>query len=394
MSTGLPATSITLAHLRPEAKSAFSGPQPGPRPRLCPSVPPHQRQQRDLGRAGEADRGVAVGAAACGDVEVGALVARRVGGQALDPVGVQVAVGDQGSVEGDAQLAAVRVAGQDQGVAVGREGVQGAQVRGVDHADGEVGAGFRAALDLGVAVALDVRVVQARERDLRALQLEPAPGVRQVQPARLVEGVAHRLPRVVHDADRGLVAVEAVLALDLLQEVAAWVAQLGPVVVVGAEDVHPRELHQRPERVQHLGHRLRVGEVVARVHHEVRAQARQRLEPGALLALAAHHVDVGHLEDAQRTCAVREYGNGDPPQAERAGLESGGVGEAGGADRRTDCRDFQGYSVACAHLSIVADTVPGAENRRAAGAPHLSQSRHDHAQVQAQGRPPHGHEGA
>ena len=86
---------------------------------------------------------------------------------------------------------------------------------------------------------------------------------------------------------------------------------------------------------------------------EVGAQPGQRPQPALLLALAAHHVDVGDLEDAQRAHPRRQYGDGDPPQAEGAGLETGGVGEAG----RADCRDSQGYSVSRAHRPIVADRV-------------------------------------
>src|SRR5690606_7832829 len=95
-------------------------------------------EEGGLRGAGEADAGVAAGAAAGGDVEVGGAAAGGVGGQAADPVGVEVAVGDQGAVEGDAQLPAVGVAGEDQRVAVGGEGVEDPQVGGVDDGEGEV----------------------------------------------------------------------------------------------------------------------------------------------------------------------------------------------------------------------------------------------------------------
>ena len=54
------------------------------RPDPAGSVAGGQRQQGRLRGAGEADRGVAVGAAARGDVEVGDVAAGLVGGQALD----------------------------------------------------------------------------------------------------------------------------------------------------------------------------------------------------------------------------------------------------------------------------------------------------------------------
>src|SRR5262249_35694561 len=141
------------------------------------------------------------------DVEVRRTALRRVPGEALHAVRVQVAVGDQGAVEGDADLAAMGVAGQDQGVAVGREGVQDAPVRGVYDAQREARRTGRAARHLRIAVALDVRVVQARQLHRDALDLQGAPGVRQVQPARPVETVPQVFPGDVDRADDRRVAV-------------------------------------------------------------------------------------------------------------------------------------------------------------------------------------------
>ena len=148
----------------------------------------------------------------------------------------------------------------------------------------------------------------------------------------------------------------------LLDQVAGGVAQLGAVVVVGAEDVRAGELHQRAERVQHLGDAFGVGEVVAGVDHEVGAQPGERLEPALLLALSADHVDVGDLQDAQRPHAAGQYGHGDAPQAEGTDFEAGGVGQAG----RADCGQGQGYSVSRAHAPIVAEErgKTGAEGGR------------------------------
>ncbi len=215
----------------------------------------------------------------------------------------------------------------------------------MDDAEGEVGALLRAAGDLLVPVALDVRVVEAGEGDLHAVDLERAARVGEVDPARRVEAVAQLLPRVVDRADDRGVAVQAVPPAGLLQEVAGGVAQLGAVVVVGAEDVGAGEAHQRAERVERLGHALRVGEVVTGVDHEVGAQPGERLEPALLLALSADHVDVGDLEHPQWPHALRQHGHGDPPQPEGTDFEAGGIGEACRADRG----DSQGYSVSRTH---------------------------------------------
>jgi hypothetical protein len=282
-------------------------------------------------------------------VEVGAVAAGVVGGEAFDAVGVEVAVGDDGAVEGDAELAAVGVPGEDEGVAVGGEGVEDAQVGRVDDGQGQVRARFDAAGDQGVAVALYVGVVEAGEGDVDAVvELEAAAGVAEADPAGGVEGVADAFPGVAEDAGGvpvPVLAVEAVLAAAALEEVAGGVAGLGAVVVVGAEDVRAGEFHEGAESVEELGDRLGVGEVVAGVDDEVGAQAGEGLQPAALLVLAADHVDVGDLEYAQRPHAGGEYGDLDPPQAEGPRFDSGGVGHAG----RADCRDAKGNSVSRAH---------------------------------------------
>ena len=218
------------------------------------------------GRAGEADRGVAVGAAARRDVQVGRVAVRRVRGEALDAVGVQVAVGDEGAVEGDAELAAVGVAGQDQGVAVGGEGVQDAQVRGVDDGQREVGVRLDGPPATSrVAVALDVRVVQAGQRRPPRRRASGGPGCWSGSPSPPRRRRRAGPPTGCGRRRRpGGLPFRPCRPLGLLDQVAGGVAQLGAVVVVGAEDVRARELHQRAERVEDLGHALRVGEVVAR----------------------------------------------------------------------------------------------------------------------------------
>jgi hypothetical protein len=155
----------------------------------------------------------------------------------------------------------------------------------------------------------------------------------------------------VDHAHGGRVAVQTVAAARLLQEIAGGVAGPWAVVVVGAEDVRPRELHQRTQRVQDLRDALGVREVVARVDHEVGAQARQGAQPALLLALTADHVDVGDLEHAQGTHSGRENGDRHPSEAEGAGFEARRVHQTGGASRR----DRQRYSVSRAHGPIVSD---------------------------------------
>ena len=203
--------------------------------------------------------------------------------------------------------------------------------------------GSRAAGHLLVAVPLDVRVVQAGEGQLDRPSSFSVPRVlvRFSQPA-ASKRVPQVLPRVVDGADHRLVAVQAVAALGLLQQVAGGVAQLRAVVVVRAEDVHARELHQRAERVQHLGDALGVGEVVAGVDHEVRAQPGQGLQPARFLRWPP----TMWMSETWSTRSGRIPAGQDrhrhPAQAEGAGLEAGGVGQTGGADRRDSGGPFRG----------------------------------------------------
>lgn len=168
----------------------------------------------------------------------------------------------------------------------------------------------------------------------------------------------------------GLLPFSPSPALGLLQQVERGVAQPRPVVVVRPEDVHAREGHQGPQGVEHLGDALGVGEVVAGVHDEVGAQAGEGLQPGALLALPADHVDVRDLEYAQRAHPLGKDRHRDPAQAEGPRLESGGVGHTRGPHRRDSGSRLQGYSVTRTHGHIVAD----AQNRWAPPPPHLAHS--------------------
>ena len=66
---------------------------------------------------------------------------RAPAGGAAGAGAVDAAVGDDRAVEGDAELAAVGVAGEDELVAVGGEGVEDAGLGGVGQAEREVGVG-------------------------------------------------------------------------------------------------------------------------------------------------------------------------------------------------------------------------------------------------------------
>ena len=103
----------------------------------------------------------------CSSVDVG------VPRQAAGPLRVEVAVGHQRPVERHPQLPAVGVPGQDQGQPVGSHPVDDAMVRGVHDAEREVGVRRRRAGDGVVAVAPDVRVVDADELDLARRRRRP-----------------------------------------------------------------------------------------------------------------------------------------------------------------------------------------------------------------------------
>ena len=136
-------------------------------------------EQRRLGAAREAHRGVGRGAETGRDVQPRGVLrgvdvpARRrpapaPGHQrrdALGAAGVEVAVRDERAVEGHGELAAVRVPGEHEPGAVGDHRVEDALVRRVDetHRQGDVARAGPATL--GVPVEVDVRVVDPDELD-------------------------------------------------------------------------------------------------------------------------------------------------------------------------------------------------------------------------------------
>ena len=84
----------------------------------------------------------------------------------------EVAVGDEGTEAGQAELAAVGVAGEDERDVVGCHAVDDSQVRRVGDADRQVGRRVRRTSDVVVAVETEVGVVGADEVDGSAGDLE------------------------------------------------------------------------------------------------------------------------------------------------------------------------------------------------------------------------------
>src|SRR5882724_6113455 len=93
--------------------------------------------------------------------------------QAADPGALDAAVGDQRSGQGQAQLAAVGVAGQQQLEAVGGELVQHGGLGRVQDAQVQVGRRVGRAGDAVVTVAVDVGVVHAGDLDVQVASLDP-----------------------------------------------------------------------------------------------------------------------------------------------------------------------------------------------------------------------------
>lgn len=81
--------------------------------------------------------------------------------RSLDPGSVDLAVGDQRAVERKAQLTTVRVAGEHQVVAVVGEPVENSRFGRVRQAELELGDGIGCSGDGVVAIALQVRIVDA-----------------------------------------------------------------------------------------------------------------------------------------------------------------------------------------------------------------------------------------
>ena len=138
-----------------------------------------------------------------------------------------------------------------------------------------------------------MRVVDAGERERGVAHLQLVAAVGEVEPAGLDVGTLEVGPGQLRLVDVPLAGVG--------QQVADRVAQGRHVVVVGAEHEDARPLQQRAERLGHDRHRLAVGQVVAGVDHEVGLEVGQPAQPLLLAQLARRHVDVGQVQDPQRS---------------------------------------------------------------------------------------------
>ena len=252
--------------------------------------------------------------------------AGAVPGQALDPPGVEVTVGDQRAVERHADLAAVGVAGHDQVVTVVGHGVDHAAIGGVGDGNGHL---VRVAIHrtghLGVPVGVEMRVVGAAKADPDPLDLQRGPAVGQVDPARVLESAAEVAPGqqlLVRGAHPGR-----------MDEIAEGILEGRGVVVVRAPHVHPGHIEQPAEAAQHEGHRFHVGEIVAGVDHQVRFQRSEPGDPALPRRRLRRHVQVRDLQHAQLRRAGRQHRHLDAPQPERVALDRPRVREAAGGDR-------------------------------------------------------------
>ena len=116
--------------------------------------------------------------------------------QALCSSSIQVAVGDEGAVKGNADLPAMRVPRNDQIVAVGSHCVEHPQVRRVRDTDRHIDlVAVDPPSDIGVTILVNVSVVGASETDPYTFDLKRRPGVGQVDPTRLLEPPPEILPR-------------------------------------------------------------------------------------------------------------------------------------------------------------------------------------------------------
>ena len=193
--------------------------------------------------------------------------------QALGPPRGEVAVGDEGTVAGDAELAAVGVAGEQQVRAVLGEMVQHALVRGVDDGHAEVRVPVLApgaAGPAGVPFPAQVRIVHAGEVEADALAAPPTGGGWSGPPSRPC--------RTRSAAAASPVRLVSRLALDGPQQIGRGVLEAGAEVVVGPGDKHAGKFQQRAQRLQQGVHGLGVAEVVAGVDHQVRLQLGQGLQ--------------------------------------------------------------------------------------------------------------------
>src|SRR4029453_9405195 len=104
--------------------------------------------------------------------------------QALGVPAGEGAVGDQGAVERNAQLAAVRVPGDHQRASIVDHPVEHSAVRRVRDSEGELGSSAGRAGYLVVPVPAYMRVINPDQLDPPAVDRQLGPGVGQIRPTR------------------------------------------------------------------------------------------------------------------------------------------------------------------------------------------------------------------
>ena len=171
------------------------------------SLPVNARQgeQGRLRRTGEANRRVRRGPDTSGDMQPGGSTTSAVFGEALCAPSIQVTVGHQGAVEGNAYLAAVRMPRDDQIVAVVGHRVDHPTVRRMRNANRDIDLiMINWPSDLSITILIDVSVVGPAEAKPDTLDFQRSTRMRQVDPAGLLEAAAKIMPRQRGSGSRSL----------------------------------------------------------------------------------------------------------------------------------------------------------------------------------------------
>ena len=103
-------------------------------------------------------------------------------------------------------------------------------------------------------------------------------------------------------------------------EVAQWVLEDRPVVVVGSHREDAWKVQQRLERIDDDGNGVHVCEIVAGVDDQVGLQSGERTDPCSLVTLVRRQMQVGDVQNANRRRRQVEAGGRRPVEAETAWL--------------------------------------------------------------------------
>ena len=196
---------------------------------------------------------------------------------------------------GQTDLTAVRMTGKNGLRTVLHEAVQGTHIGGVRHADTDArlvplieGAGSES----GVLIVTQVRVIHTGELQAQTLEVQRVVAVNQARPAARLKGVVHPLngqgyTRAFLNHLRGA----------RLPQVTRRVLEHWREIAIRAGHKHAGEVHERVERLQQWAHTVHVGEVITRVHHQIRLQGSQRVHEVNLLLLARNHVHIRNMQN-------------------------------------------------------------------------------------------------